>query len=318
MALYYMPDDFADLATAIAAMVGGADTLIVRDGVWQGANNRGISPGKDVVVRSENDWQTCIFDAQGLNRHLSFTSGETTACVFDGFSFINGSQANGGSIYVTNGTPKFMNCVFTGNAATSGGVCYANGGGADPQFWNCLMYGNTATNKGGAIYAYNGGCNPNLVSCTITANHADGNGGGIAGDGWGGSYIYNTILWGNTASSAPNFYLGLSPVGRAHNSCYDLVGMIGNFISNTACVFTDPLLVAGSLGNYYLSHIAAGEGADSPCIDIGNVAYTDASWNTLTTRSDNVLDVTPPDIGFHWPPVSSGDPGADMMMQLTS
>jgi len=324
MATYYMPDDFADIATFIAAAVSGADKLIVRDGTWTGANNRGLSPGKNVVIESENGWVNCILDAENLDRHFVFSAGESTAFVVDGFQIINGNPGGtsfGGSIVVTNGAPKFQNIVFFDNSTNGnhGGCIFCSGGSADPSFWNCLFFNNVAGGggKGGCCYAYNAGCNPGFASCTITANSAPGgNGGGLAGDSWGGAYIYNTILWGNTAgTSAPNFYLGSSPVGRAYNSCYDLVGMIGNFISNTACVFTDPLLVAGGLGNYYLSHIAAGQGADSPCIDAGNPAYALADWNTLTTRTDDALDVAPVDIGFHWPLSGSGVANT-MMMQM--
>jgi hypothetical protein len=60
----------------------------------------------------------------------------------------------------------------------------------------------------------------------------------------------------------------------------------------------DPLFVAGPLGDHYLSHVDAGQAADSPCVDAGDPA---AAIPGGTTRIDFVEDSGIVDMGYHYP-----------------
>ncbi|MHC4500594.1 MAG: hypothetical protein ACYS21_15965, partial [Planctomycetota bacterium] len=51
---------------------------------------------------------------------------------------------------------------------------------------------------------------------------------------------------------------------------------------------------------YYLSHIAAGQDVNSPCIDVGSADAHDVGMNTYTTRTDGVNDVCDVDMGYHY------------------
>ena len=63
----------------------------------------------------------------------------------------------------------------------------------------------------------------------------------------------------------------------------------------------DPLLIPiGMLVDYYLSHIAAGQDSDSPCIDAGNGTAASHGLNERTTRTDSVFDTGMADLGFHY------------------
>ena len=75
----------------------------------------------------------------------------------------------------------------------------------------------------------------------------------------------------------------------------------------------DPIFVTGPMGDYYLSHTAAGQPADSPCIDTGsdlavNICVTpvtgDICLDEFTTRTDLVTDSDTVDMGFHYAPVT--------------
>jgi len=62
----------------------------------------------------------------------------------------------------------------------------------------------------------------------------------------------------------------------------------------------DPLFVSGPLGDYYLSSTAAGQDADSPCIDAGSTSASIAGVGNLTTRTDGAFDTGVVDIGYHY------------------
>jgi hypothetical protein len=64
---------------------------------------------------------------------------------------------------------------------------------------------------------------------------------------------------------------------------------------------SDPLFTTGILGGYYLSQIASGQGADSPCLNSGSDTVESLGLDETTTRTDQVFDVATADIGYHYP-----------------
>jgi len=73
----------------------------------------------------------------------------------------------------------------------------------------------------------------------------------------------------------------------------------------------DSLFVSAPGNDYHLSHIAAGQSEDSPCIDAGGMSASElwyyAPWGwiglaELTTRTDDVTDSGVADIGYHYIP----------------
>jgi predicted outer membrane repeat protein len=73
------------------------------------------------------------------------------------------------------------------------------------------------------------------------------------------------------------------------------------WLGSTNNIDADPLFVTGPLGNYYLSHIGAGQDTDSPCIDAGsNSALYRGLTERYTTRVDNVPDAREVDMGYHY------------------
>jgi len=69
----------------------------------------------------------------------------------------------------------------------------------------------------------------------------------------------------------------------------------------TGNISADPLFVSGSLGNYYLSQVPAGNSRNSPCVDSGSNIAEYLGMDGLTTRIDNTSDSGIVDMGYHYP-----------------
>lgn len=204
---YFVPDHYDSLQYALDGVAVG-DTVVVRDGVWRGPANRNLDfGGKDLVLRSQNGSSHCTLDAEGTpdfgnrQRHIHFHSGETSAAVVEGFTFIGGwirfsgdglDGAYGGSILCQAGaSPTIRSCVFEGNHGYRGGSI-AGVTGAAPQLVACEFLNNQASeeldtlgfNGGGAVLLYEAG-EVVVADCTFFGNEGI-RGGGIfyrEGDG---------------------------------------------------------------------------------------------------------------------------------------
>jgi len=60
----------------------------------------------------------------------------------------------------------------------------------------------------------------------------------------------------------------------------------------------DPLFVSGPQGDYYLSQIDAGQPEESPCVNRGDLTWPVPN---AATRTDEVSDIWPVDMGYHYP-----------------
>jgi hypothetical protein len=64
----------------------------------------------------------------------------------------------------------------------------------------------------------------------------------------------------------------------------------------------NPLFVQGPNGFFYLSQVAAGQPADSPCVDAGAGPASNYGMDIYWTRTDGVTDSGIVDMGFHYGP----------------
>lgn len=114
-ATYYIPDDFSDLHAALSNISGG-DTLVIRDGIYKGANNTidgsflppSGSAQKYTVIKAEHDWQV-IFDGEN-QRAMFYTWVSRRYVQFEGIKWINNSDASP-HIYQWDHV-KFLKCAF--------------------------------------------------------------------------------------------------------------------------------------------------------------------------------------------------------------
>ncbi len=115
----------------------------------------------------------------------------------------NYGPTGGGGLGVWGGNVTLNNVVFSGNSAAGSGG--AIGRGIEGGRWelnNVLITGNSANSSGGGIET---GSPMTLTNVTVADNSITsltGYGGGIAS--FSTVVVRNSIVWGNTASSAPN------------------------------------------------------------------------------------------------------------------
>ena len=208
------------LHTAVAA-AGAGDTILVSNGTYYLTNHVTIG---NLTLRSWNngalDRDGTILDGNNYpgkpvtNRclvlsHVSALVEGVT--VTNGFSIQNAWWAGGGGVLMSAGTLR--NCLVTGNTAMphpdwafkveqGGGGVYAYS--TNSIVTNCDLVANVASNNGGGAYIFNGGQIWNSRILKNRSYNASFGGGGLKLEyalGLGAS-VHNSIIAGNTASSA--------------------------------------------------------------------------------------------------------------------
>jgi len=99
--------------------------------------------------------------------------------------------------------PTVTNCTFNCNVANSGGGM-SNLLNEDIPVTNCIFSGNSANEGGGMSNTFN--VNIIVTNCIFSDNSADTYGGGMRNSNANTTTVTNTILWGNTAPTAPQIY----------------------------------------------------------------------------------------------------------------
>ncbi len=252
-------------------------------------------------------------------------------------SFVaNVAGAAGGAIFVNGGNPTVESNLIAGfnSAVESGGGIAVDGGGA--QIQHNQIISNTAGIRGGGV-ALRNGATPTVHNNLVINNRAGVSGAGInirsaagtlrnntishnsglgsdGGDGiflsqeLGGTATTPTIL--NNIIAFNQYGVRAQDVGQFkpsptvhHNDLWSNSGgnLIGANVAGQAAdnLNADPLFVVGMVGNFYLSHSAAGQGADSPAMNAGAGTAASLGLQTRTTRTDNVTDADAVDLGFH-------------------
>ena len=318
-AVLHVPSEHPTIQAGIDAAVTG-DIVLVADGTYTGDGNRDIDfGGKSIVVRSENGPEMTVIDCQGTpedpHRGFYFHTNEESTSVVQGFTIVNGWAYLGGAILCCDSSPTILNNVMMGNTAEGGGaiMCRLNS--------HATIVGNTITQNhgsacGGGIYCLSGS-SVSIVNNLITENTALYCGGGIrcnesspmiAGNTlvgntthYGGGIcalqssfptVLNCILWGDSARFGREvFDDGTSSVTVTYSDVEGGKEGEGNLDA-------DPLFVSGPQGDYYLSQIDAGQPEESPCVNRGDLT---SPVPNAATRTDEVSDIWPVDMGYHYP-----------------
>ena len=208
------------------------DTIIVADGTYTGPGNHDLDfQGRTVTLRTAGgDPASCRIDCRGDGRGFFFHSGETAACVVQGFT-VTGADLDerspggprGGGVFCIASSPTLVDCSFSGNRALHGGGMYSRvlsrptligcnlsgnvvdgaAGGiyfyrSDLTLTNCTIAGNRSE-RGGGVYC-NRSC-PTLTGCTLWGNYASDFGGGGYFHYYSAPVLRHCILWGNAPSS---------------------------------------------------------------------------------------------------------------------
>ncbi|MFC1851643.1 right-handed parallel beta-helix repeat-containing protein [candidate division CSSED10-310 bacterium] len=137
-----------------------------------------------------------------------------------------------------------------------------------------------------------------VENCTFDLNEE-----GIYCDSSPTSIIRDSIIFGSSQYGMHSE--GACP--QIHHNCMWNPAAIGDYLNcsgTSGDIFSDPLFINGPDGDYYLSHIAAGQSTDSPAINMGDETALAMELNAFTTRTDQVADTEMVDMGFHYPMVN--------------
>ncbi len=75
---------------------------------------------------------------------------------------------------------------------------------------------------------------------------------------------------------------------------------IGSVLTGTGNISSNPLFINAGGGDFHLSHVATGEGSDSPAIDAGSDTAANLGYTDKSTRTDGIDDTGTVDMGFHY------------------
>jgi hypothetical protein len=158
------------------------------------------------MVESENGAESTTIQGSGSNAPaVTFSSGETSAAVLDGFTIDNQAATSSATrgIYINDASPMIKNCSIQGNATSAnqnGGGIYAFGSMSAASITDTMVSGNSSGGLGGGIYI-GGGAHLTFAIGSINENQTNtASGGGIAIDGVGSTLnISRSNIRGNLA-----------------------------------------------------------------------------------------------------------------------
>ena len=249
-----------------------ADITISGDANNSGKANAGDSrifiiagSGVDVTLRS----LTLTNGYYGGSGGAISTGFGTRLSIVD--STITNSRAISGGGISAIGNLYAANTTFSGNYAVSGGGLAVTGGAV---LVNVTVTGNEALQYGGGIET--SGAHLFLYDSTIAGNHAGNQGGGIDLFQGSSAAVINTVVAGNTATTAGDDISDSGSGANTLDAAYSFFGTdvsgVGTFNDNGGNQNNagDPLL--GALGDHGGTVKTLALLAGSPLIDRGNAA----------------------------------------------
>ncbi len=195
------------------------DTVLVRDGTYQGVGNYALSfNGKDLILTSENGPETCILDAGRRGHGIRFENGETAASEVIGLTITRARVRDecGGGIYCDNASPTFRDCIILDNENWADSEFCKGGAGAfflnsSSLVVDCVFrrnenqvddeFGLSPSSFGGGIHARSSG----LVIRNSLFELNYGGGGGEGGGGGGGAYLSSSTVLLEDSTFRVNF-----------------------------------------------------------------------------------------------------------------
>ncbi|KPK73694.1 MAG: hypothetical protein AMJ79_14995, partial [Phycisphaerae bacterium SM23_30] len=217
-------------------------------------------------------------DNRGGGIYINNGAPKLVRCVFEQ----NRANWQGGGIYITESNSKIVGCTFSGNRASQGGGMHING--SSPTIINSVFSGNSAEEGGGGMCSYAKFSEENiivnhpiLINCTFSGNSSKNYYAGGIYSCESNTVLLNCILWGNTAKkyTIEDFQIyGWSypePAFTVNYSC--IQGWTGQW-GGSGNIDKDPCFLDAAQGDYHLQQV-------SPCIDAGCEAgvYEDMEGN---------------------------------------
>jgi len=261
-----VPGDYATIQAAID-VAESTDTVLVEPGIY--TENIAFPATNNLRLISLYGPETTIIDGDASGSVMIFnnTGSLDSSTIIQGFTLRNGGNViRGGGIALQVDSPKFLNCIITGNVATSqGGGVYAYQ--SDAVFESCQILNNNAFSEGGGVYAED--CGLSIRDSEINTNQAHSDGGYTGGGGLRlqsshislsnvtisgnstnnqGGGIFSSFVYNNPSSTFNNVKI----IG---NSAHDGGGIALNndspIITNSSIIGNTALENAGGIGFYY-------------------------------------------------------------------
>jgi len=265
-------------------------------------NGGGIySVNSDTVLR-DNSFVGNVAGQVGGGAYCAGPSSPGTVVEITRTVFEENDALQGAGLYTANGELRLTGCRISGGVGQfGGGVKVENHDGG--LVADNIIHGNQATRGGGMLI--HGAGDLVLERNTFVGNEADFGGAVYSIEG-SALTVAHSIFWGNTSPQGPACYLDYGDLGLSLDINYsDVDGGIGALVVETGCTLNwgegmidaDPLFAAGPAGDHYLSQTAAGQGANSPCVNAGDPAAGGAPGST---RTDAFSDRGAADIGAHY------------------
>ncbi len=275
---YNVPDDYATIQAAINGVPEGS-TITVDAGTYTEILDLG---GKDIHLIGE--YGPCngetILDGGGTGTLVTIDSGETTACIIEGFVFQNAERG----IYLNNSSATVTNCIFRNMSGSSGACIY--GTYTNAVIVNSVFHDNYGSSSGAAMYmSYS---SASIVNNIFWNNTSGNNYGAVRLFSSAGSSFVNNIVSENTGrgltsdSGCPT--VNYNDFWNNTVSNYLMVGCTAGANEISA----DPLMEDPAGGRFYLT-------SSSPCIGYGNNSAT--GLPTLDFEGDTRITGTNVDIG---------------------
>ena len=165
-----VPSQYATIQAAISAASAG-DQVVVSPGTYVGQISMG---GKAITLRSTGGSAvTTISPGSAGGAVVSCTSGETSACIIQGFTITGATNGPGVAIVTASPVFKFCEIKQNLNGSSNGAGVYITGTTGTPRFEDCFIFGNYANaREGGGLSCTLSGSGASLtcVRCTFQQN----------------------------------------------------------------------------------------------------------------------------------------------------
>jgi len=253
------PNTPGGLKKAVESAKGG-ETIYLEDGVYTGANNRGLVINTSINIQGKSN--NVVIDAQQKDRlfNIKTSFSNEISVTLKNLKFKNGNASGeGGAIRISSFYCRLniISCTFTNNKAENGGAF--NGFGATSISYssvnNCTFINNTASSLGGAINgassvdgstfinnkAFHGGAiyrTPSVNNCSFRNNKAIPM--GIGGAIYIASSVKSCTFINNTANDEGGATSEVSSVESCifiNNTAKNHGGAISGTPSVKSCTF---------------------------------------------------------------------------------
>ncbi len=274
-----------------------------------------IYANSDIMVHGCAITGNIAYEGAGIYNDLS-------SLTVSGCTFLQNKASHIGAGIYSRGDTLVYDSVFMDNTAyAGGGISIGNFGKL--EVYNSTFENNTTDEFGAGVHGYNGG-SATIGNCLFTGNQAGTRGGGFYSHSDTTAHVFNCTFAGNSADTGGGVWTGVDAVTAIENSIFwqntpqqikvfrgtvtvDYSLVEGGW-TGTGNIDDDPLFTEGSAGEFYLSHIDAGQVEDSPCIDAGSLSASginlefdgfSMTMNDGATRTDHEPDTGQVDMGFH-------------------